>query len=720
MPNIFELIYIICYAYAKINNYHYEIVIIIFIYNYYINLNLICELLLSIKNLLQNLIRKRKFFRNIVHLNSKYYNNHRKKFKMNNFDNSRKTKPIQTSVKTNLDDWETDPDFVSDMDEMDQRWGSKHRTVGSINMSELMDEVRKDHKTMTEKLNHSSQKDYSGGFGGKFGIQHDRKDKSALDYDYHEQLSKHTSQEIKREIITSSSIIKGSGPNQSIVSDAKKSFLEKTSENSYHQKQPPSNLSSSTSDTYNNSKPKVSVKTFLQQDNSRPIQTTTTTTKTTSHPTVPPKQTFLQRDTYPVPKYEESSVTKRILKEEKSSSSSMSTSKQPIDVSPAFKSIQEKIDAFKREFEDIESKVAKKSDLSKVIGKTTKFDKSHSNVEYVSRDTNPQHYSTSNKPSIAYTTKSTSSTNVSSQPRDFPKTNIKSLSERFETLGRDDNEDFKRKTEMRRKEFFDQIKNQVRETRKELDGFDPIDEDDLDNDEQYKGKENPTTGAHSERMSNLITSSQQQQRYSPVGSKQEQRFIGISSPVSPQSTSRPSSRLSSDSQASTIRPKVYTKRETTEERIISKIVKENDKIIEDETKRDVKRSSSCHGSSDDEQYNQHLENSDNCPRSIRIIGQNLKSSPVQRTESPVDRLKRENPIVAHEIKGAGLMARTLYDYQAVESDELTFDVDDLITNIEKVDKGWYKGTISYKNGDKQTGLFPANYVKLLNDDDGEY
>jgi hypothetical protein len=61
------------------------------------------------------------------------------------------------------------------------------------------------------------------------------------------------------------------------------------------------------------------------------------------------------------------------------------------------------------------------------------------------------------------------------------------------------------------------------------------------------------------------------------------------------------------------------------------------------------------------------------------------------------------------------MARTLYDYQAAEDDELSFDSDDLITNIEKIHEGWYKGSITYKDGRKREGLFPANYAKLLND-----
>ncbi|RTG81411.1 cortactin, partial [Schistosoma bovis] len=49
-----------------------------------------------------------------------------------------------------------------------------------------------DHKEAVEK--HSSQKDYSVGFGGKFGVQTDRQDKSALGWDHHEQSSHHPSQ----------------------------------------------------------------------------------------------------------------------------------------------------------------------------------------------------------------------------------------------------------------------------------------------------------------------------------------------------------------------------------------------------------------------------------------------------------------------------------------------------------------------------------------------
>jgi len=36
--------------------------------------------------------------------------------------------------------------------------------------------------------------DYAKGFGGKYGVQEDRKDKSALGWEYHAQPEKHQSQ----------------------------------------------------------------------------------------------------------------------------------------------------------------------------------------------------------------------------------------------------------------------------------------------------------------------------------------------------------------------------------------------------------------------------------------------------------------------------------------------------------------------------------------------
>lgn len=83
----------------------------------------------------------------------------------------------------------------------------------------------------------------------------------------------------------------------------------------------------------------------------------------------------------------------------------------------------------------------------------------------------------------------------------------------------------------------------------------------------------------------------------------------------------------------------------------------------------------------------------------------------------------------------GVRARALYDYQAGEysvvhlhpihatyltelfylkftddESEITFDPGDIITHIDKIDEGWWQGL----GPDGTYGLFPANYVEILN------
>ena len=44
-----------------------------------------------------------------------------------------------------------------------------------------------------------------------------------------------------------------------------------------------------------------------------------------------------------------------------------------------------------------------------------------------------------------------------------------------------------------------------------------------------------------------------------------------------------------------------------------------------------------------------------------------------------------------------------------DESEITFDPGDIITNIEQIDDGWWRG----QGPDGQFGLFPANYVELI-------
>lgn len=55
-----------------------------------------------------------------------------------------------------------------------------------------------------------------------------------------------------------------------------------------------------------------------------------------------------------------------------------------------------------------------------------------------------------------------------------------------------------------------------------------------------------------------------------------------------------------------------------------------------------------------------------------------------------------------------LKAIALYDYQANDTDEISFDPEEIITDIVQIDDGWWQGRC---NG--SFGLFPANYVQLI-------
>lgn len=55
-----------------------------------------------------------------------------------------------------------------------------------------------------------------------------------------------------------------------------------------------------------------------------------------------------------------------------------------------------------------------------------------------------------------------------------------------------------------------------------------------------------------------------------------------------------------------------------------------------------------------------------------------------------------------------LKAKAVYDYQGEADDEISFNPDDIITNVEMIDEGWWKGQCHGR-----IGLFPAAYVELL-------
>ncbi|CAG2256406.1 ABP1 [Mytilus edulis] len=59
--------------------------------------------------------------------------------------------------------------------------------------------------------------------------------------------------------------------------------------------------------------------------------------------------------------------------------------------------------------------------------------------------------------------------------------------------------------------------------------------------------------------------------------------------------------------------------------------------------------------------------------------------------------------------GGTATVTALYDYQATDDTEISFDPGDIITNVEMIDEGWWTGT----GPSGHTGMFPANYVEVV-------
>ncbi|RDA90911.1 hypothetical protein CP533_4441 [Ophiocordyceps camponoti-saundersi (nom. inval.)] len=99
------------------------------------------------------------------------------------------------------------------------------------------------------------------------------------------------------------------------------------------------------------------------------------------------------------------------------------------------------------------------------------------------------------------------------------------------------------------------------------------------------------------------------------------------------------------------------------------------------------------------------------------------SSPI-RVAAPVARGAVENKAAApqeeeHEPTHAGAQrgkrALIQYDYEKAEDNEIDLVDGEYVTNIDMVDEDWWMGT----NSAGESGLFPSNYVELVDDDEGE-
>uniref|UniRef100_A0A4W5PDJ8 Si:dkey-40c11.2 n=1 Tax=Hucho hucho TaxID=62062 RepID=A0A4W5PDJ8_9TELE len=69
----------------------------------------------------------------------------------------------------------------------------------------------------------------------------------------------------------------------------------------------------------------------------------------------------------------------------------------------------------------------------------------------------------------------------------------------------------------------------------------------------------------------------------------------------------------------------------------------------------------------------------------------------------------ENEVQEISENGQETCVRALYDYQAEDESEISFEPGDIISAVETVDKAWWRGCTK----DGRQGLFPANYVETI-------
>ncbi|CAG8566971.1 10039_t:CDS:10 [Acaulospora morrowiae] len=86
----------------------------------------------------------------------------------------------------------------------------------------------------------------------------------------------------------------------------------------------------------------------------------------------------------------------------------------------------------------------------------------------------------------------------------------------------------------------------------------------------------------------------------------------------------------------------------------------------------------------------------------------LIEAEIQNPEEETELELEPEPQETHE-QSALPSAKAVYDYEAGESNEISFVEGDIITNIDFVSDDWWQGTAQ----DGSVGLFPANYVELL-------
>uniref|UniRef100_A0A183BVL5 Unconventional myosin-Ie n=1 Tax=Globodera pallida TaxID=36090 RepID=A0A183BVL5_GLOPA len=122
-----------------------------------------------------------------------------------------------------------------------------------------------------------------------------------------------------------------------------------------------------------------------------------------------------------------------------------------------------------------------------------------------------------------------------------------------------------------------------------------------------------------------------------------------------------------------------------------------------------------HHLKDEQQQQKHLATTNGViPQAQHALAKVLQQRPTQQKQQQRAHQQTEHrpapqkppPLKPKpQVKPTGPMLRTLYAYEAQDTDELSFVKDQLIELVKKDDSGWWQGRL-----DGRTGLFPANYV----------
>jgi len=100
--------------------------------------------------------------------------------------------------------------------------------------------------------------------------------------------------------------------------------------------------------------------------------------------------------------------------------------------------------------------------------------------------------------------------------------------------------------------------------------------------------------------------------------------------------------------------------------------------------------------------------------------QQLEQQQRMQQQLEQQRLQEQQKAMAEAQRGAqkqqqspahkGAVYQAMYDYDAQDDDEVGFQENDLVVNVEPIDEGWMFGTIQ-RTG--QRGMLPANYVERV-------